>query len=85
MTEERWASLKTATWFRQEQDEVTAYVEQLRGECARLRHELVSARAFFTDGDGEPCGIAPGDAEDVVTAIDAALGGVHAEKPAAQP
>lgn len=38
MTPERWKALKGATWFRQEQDEVTRYVESLRGgafqECA---------------------------------------------------
>ena len=31
MTNERWEKLKATTWFRAEQDEVTAYVEKLRG------------------------------------------------------
>lgn len=31
MTNERWAKLKTVTWFSAEQDEVMIYVEQLRG------------------------------------------------------
>jgi len=36
MTDERWAKLKTVTWFLEEQREVMAYVEKLRDQNSRL-------------------------------------------------
>jgi len=45
MTEERWQRLMRCTWFRQEQDEVTAYVEELRKTVIRL----TACEAAFAD------------------------------------
>lgn len=46
---------------------------ELRALLATARHALVSARAYFTDENGEPCGVAVGDAADVVAAINVEL------------
>ena len=49
MSDERWAELKTQTWFRAEQDEITAYVEDLRANLdaavVNYEHQIKLAQA----------------------------------------
>lgn len=40
ITDQRWESLKSGTWFLAEQDEVVAYVERLRGALAVAESRL---------------------------------------------
>lgn len=53
--------------------DVRAALAAKDAEIKRLRHQLVSARAYLTDEDRKPCGVAVGDAEDIAAAIDAVL------------
>jgi hypothetical protein len=72
LNEERWQRLKTVTWFREEQDEVTAYVEELRAAQERERRILSTLTTLLR-------GISPTTGE-LVAELDARGGSVpHAD------
>jgi uncharacterized coiled-coil DUF342 family protein len=56
MEESRWQRLKQITWFREAQDEVMAYVEELRAELfardAATAESIERMRTYFADGMG---------------------------------
>ena len=53
MTDPRWSVLRDVTWFRAEQDEVTAYVEGLRAEAERLRSSATLDNVIHLSKDND--------------------------------